>query len=141
VAQCRIVSAFTDTSSAQYREMGILLWRGFGLDEVMAQCLGTVNDTSSKGKQMPIVSLAIASVFAPRSIPLRTQHFGSPKYHFHSVSSPLATQIPHAAGVGYALRRTPNRSHNVAACIFGEGAASEGGELFFSDIDADNLFL
>lgn len=57
------------------------------------------------------------------------QHFGSPKHHFHTISSPLATQIPQAAGVGYALRRTPERrSRSVAACFFGEGAASEGGE-------------
>jgi 2-oxoisovalerate dehydrogenase E1 component alpha subunit len=55
------------------------------------------------------------------------QHFGSSKHHFHTISSPLATQIPQAAGVAYALRRSPERSSkSVAACFFGEGAASEG---------------
>ncbi len=40
----------------QYREMGVLLWRGFTYDEVMAQCFGNHEDASTKGKQMPVVS-------------------------------------------------------------------------------------
>ncbi|KAG6850343.1 hypothetical protein H0H93_014616 [Arthromyces matolae] len=93
----------------QYREMGVLLWRGFGVDNIMAQCFGNAEDTSTKGRQMPV-------------------HFGSPKLHFHTISSPLSTQIPQAAGVGYALRRDPSRrDRSIAACYFGEGAASEGG--------------
>jgi uncharacterized membrane protein len=47
----------------QYREMGVLLWRGFGLDNVMAQCLGNVNDTSTKGRQMPVVRATLCRVF------------------------------------------------------------------------------
>ena len=39
----------------QYREMGVLLWRGFGIDQVMAQCFGNEEDTSGKGRQMPVV--------------------------------------------------------------------------------------
>ena len=39
----------------QYREMGVLLWRGFTYDDVMAQCFGNCEDTSTKGKQMPVV--------------------------------------------------------------------------------------
>jgi len=65
------------------------------------------------------------------------QHFGSPEHHFHTISSPLATQIPQAAGVAYALKRTPSRrDRSVAACFFGEGAASEGGthSCFFSKL-------
>jgi 2-oxoisovalerate dehydrogenase E1 component alpha subunit len=46
------------------------------------------------------------------------------------VTSPLATQIPHAAGAAYALkmqhRLNPNLPPRVAVCYFGEGAASEG---------------
>ncbi len=41
-------------------------------------------------------------------------HFGSTEHHFHTISSPLATQIPQAAGAGYALKRTrgeKERSH------------------------------
>ncbi|KIY70906.1 branched-chain alpha-keto acid dehydrogenase E1-alpha subunit [Cylindrobasidium torrendii FP15055 ss-10] len=115
-----------DEVLGQYRETGVLLWRGFGLDNVMAQCFGTKNDTSSKGRQMPI-------------------HFGSPEHHFHTISSPLATQIPQAAGVGYALKRSPDRRHNVAACFFGEGAASEGdfhaGLMLASTIPCPVVFI
>jgi len=116
-----------DEVLGQYREMGVLLWRGFSYDEVMAQCFGNYEDTSTKGKQMPV-------------------HFGSRKYHFHTISSPLATQIPQAAGVGYALKRDPNRrGRNCAAVYFGEGAASEGdfhaGMLLASTIPSPTLFI
>ncbi|RDB17954.1 2-oxoisovalerate dehydrogenase subunit alpha, mitochondrial [Hypsizygus marmoreus] len=119
--------ASDDEVLGQYREMGVLLWRGFGLDNVMAQCFGNAEDTSGKGRQMPV-------------------HFGSPKHHFHTISSPLATQIPQAAGVAYALRRTPGRSsRSIAACYFGEGAASEGdfhaGLLLASTIPSPTLFI
>ncbi|KAF7314557.1 2-oxoisovalerate dehydrogenase subunit alpha [Mycena kentingensis (nom. inval.)] len=113
-----------DEVLGQYREMGVLLWRGFGIDNVMAQCFGNQDDTSTKGRQMPV-------------------HFGSPKHHFHTISSPLATQIPQAAGVGYALKRA--RAQNIAVCFFGEGAASEGdfhaGMLLASTIPSPTLFI
>ncbi|KAH8085403.1 thiamine diphosphate-binding protein [Cristinia sonorae] len=116
-----------DEILGQYREMGTLLWRGFGLDNVMAQCFGNHQDTSTKGKQMPV-------------------HFSSKEYHFHTISSPLATQVPQAAGVGYAIKRDPNRrGKNCAAVYFGEGAASEGdfhaGMLLASTIPSPTLFI
>lgn len=111
----------------QYREMGVLLWRKFGLDSIMAQCFGNEEDHATKGRQMPV-------------------HFGSPAHHFHTISSTLATQIPQAAGVGYALKRDPaRRGKNCAAVFFGEGAASEGdfhaGMLLASTIPSPTLFI
>jgi 2-oxoisovalerate dehydrogenase E1 component alpha subunit len=58
----------------------------------------------------------------------------------------LATQIPQAAGVGYALKRDPaRRDKNIAAVIFGEGAASEGdfhaGMLLASTVPSPTLFI
>lgn len=48
----------------------------------------------------------------------------------HTISSPLATQIPHASGAAYALklqrRLDPSLPPRVAVVYFGEGAASEG---------------
>lgn len=41
-----------------------------------------------------------------------------------TVSSPLATQIPHAAGAGYALKLS--NANKISVCFFGDGAASEG---------------
>lgn len=94
---------FQDEVLGQYRELGVLLWRDFSLDSIMGQAFGNSNDISSKGRQMPV-------------------HLGSPAHHFHTISSPLATQIPQAAGVGYALKRDPNRQgKNCAVCFFGEG--------------------
>ena len=64
-------------------------------------------------------------------------HYGSKALNFHTISSPLATQIPQgawtslatllsdtltAAGAAYALKK----SGRVVICYFGEGAASEG---------------
>ena len=46
---------------AQYREMGVLLWRGFPIEKVMAQCFGNEEDTSGKGRQMPVVCELAAS--------------------------------------------------------------------------------
>lgn len=54
---------------------GVLLWRGFRLDEAMNQCYGNVKDLG-KGKQMPV-------------------HYGSKDLNFYTISSPLATQMPH----------------------------------------------
>lgn len=48
----------------------------------------------------------------------------------HTISSTLATQIPHAAGAAYAVKmrglQDPTLPKRVVACYFGEGAASEG---------------
>lgn len=71
-----------------------------------SQVFGTTDDLG-RARQMPV-------------------HFGSTEHHFHTISSPLATQIPQAAGAAYALKRTPHRKNNVVVCYFGEGAASEG---------------
>ena len=39
----------------QYRELGVLLWRGWGLKAIMNQCFGNHMDMASKGRQMPVV--------------------------------------------------------------------------------------
>ncbi|KAJ7780728.1 thiamine diphosphate-binding protein [Mycena maculata] len=74
------------------------------------------------------------------------QHFGSLKHHFNTISSPLATQIRQAAGVGDALCCAPSqRSRSIAVCFFGEGATSEGdfhaGLLLASTIPSLTLFI
>jgi 2-oxoisovalerate dehydrogenase E1 component alpha subunit len=38
----------------QYREMGVLIWRGASLQMLMGQCLSTESDTG-QGRQMPVV--------------------------------------------------------------------------------------
>ncbi|KAI5477591.1 hypothetical protein MNV49_006077 [Pseudohyphozyma bogoriensis] len=97
----------TDEVFAQYREVGVLLYRDYPLSSIMSQVFSTVTDTATRGRQMPV-------------------HFGSDHHHFHTISSPLATQIPQAAGAAYALKRTPGREKGCVVCYMGEGAASEG---------------
>lgn len=89
----------------QYREGGVLYWRGYPLQSMVDQCFGNVRDMG-KGRQMPV-------------------HYGSLKHKYYTVSSPLGTQITHAAGAGFMLRQK-NQGEAVSCCYFGEGAASEG---------------
>ncbi len=89
---------------AQYRESGVLLWRGFTIQECCDQIIGNANG-SCKGKQMPI-------------------HYGSKKLNFVTISSPLATQLPQAVGSAYAFKRKQNEL--ITIVYFGDGAASEG---------------
>lgn len=90
---------------AQYREAGVLVWRGFTISDFVNQCYGNLED-QGKGRQMPV-------------------HYGSRKLNFVTISSPLATQIPQAVGAAYAFKRLPNNDRCVIT-YFGEGAASEG---------------
>ncbi|KAI8467290.1 MAG: thiamine diphosphate-binding protein [Monoraphidium minutum] len=93
-----------DQVFAQYREQGVLLWRGFSFDDFANQCYGNEREPG-KGRQMPI-------------------HYGSKALAYHTISSPLATQLPHAVGAAYALKL--QGAPLLAAAYFGEGASSEG---------------
>ena len=93
-----------DQVFAQYREQGALLWRGFTFQEAAAQCFGAGLD-ACKGRQMPV-------------------HYGSRKLNYHTISSPLGTQLPHAVGAGYSMKLQGDPG--IAVAYFGEGAASEG---------------
>ena len=93
-----------DVVFSQYREQGVLMWRGFSMLDMADQCYGNARE-QGKGRQMPI-------------------HYGAKALNFHTISSPLATQLPHAAGAAYALKLS--RRPAVAVAYFGEGAASEG---------------
>lgn len=93
-----------DMIMAQYREQGALRYRGFTLEQFMNQLFSNEKDLG-KGRQMPV-------------------HYGSKDIHYMTISSPLATQIPQAAGYAYAQKL--RGLNNVTICYFGEGAASEG---------------
>ncbi|CAN1234654.1 2-oxoisovalerate dehydrogenase subunit alpha 1, mitochondrial [Linum perenne] len=93
-----------DVILPQYREPGILLWRGFTLQEFANQLFGNKDDYG-KGRQMPI-------------------HYGSKKLNYITISSPLATQIPQAAGVAYSLKM--DKKDACVATFFGDGSTSEG---------------
>ncbi|KAF2116123.1 2-oxoisovalerate dehydrogenase subunit alpha mitochondrial precursor [Lophiotrema nucula] len=99
-----------DVVFCQYRESGVYMQRGFTLDQFMNQLFSNSKD-AGLGRNMPV-------------------HYGSRELNIHTISSTLATQIPHAAGAAYALKlqnhQNPDVPPRVAVCYFGEGAASEG---------------
>lgn len=82
----------TDIVFGQYREAGVLMYRGFTIQDICnqvnrfvancnmyvkkktKQCYSNEHDLG-KGRQMPV-------------------HYGSRALNFHTISSPLATQIP-----------------------------------------------
>ncbi|OVA00026.1 Dehydrogenase [Macleaya cordata] len=96
--------ALDDIIFPQYREPGVLLWRGFTLQEFANQLFGNKADYG-KGRQMPI-------------------HYGSNKLNYVTVSSPIATQIPQAVGAAYSLKM--ENKDSCAVTYFGDGSTSEG---------------
>eukprot|EP00624_Nannochloropsis_granulata_P004067 evm.model.NODE_30405_length_21186_cov_23.722647.6 len=92
----------TDPVLAQYREGGVLMWRGFTLDQFADQCFSNCDDLG-KGRQMPI-------------------HYGTAALHFQTISSPLATQIPQAVGAAYGVKLEdalqPTEEKRCAPVIF-----------------------
>jgi 2-oxoisovalerate dehydrogenase E1 component alpha subunit len=94
-----------DLVYAQYREAGVLVWRGFTISQFIDQCYGNVDD-DGKGKQMPV-------------------HYGCRQLNFVTISSTLTTQLPQAVGSAYVFKRQANNKRCVVV-YFGDGAASEG---------------
>ncbi len=88
----------------QYREDGALFWRGYTPLQYVHHMFGNAKD-SILGRQMP-------------------NHFGSRELNVVTVSSPLATKIPHAAGCAYAMKLQGEEA--CALCYFGEGTTSKG---------------
>lgn len=99
-----------DVIFCQYREQGVLRHRGFTFRDYMNQLFANKHDPGH-GRNMPV-------------------HYGSRELNVHTISSPLATQIPQASGAAYALKmqriQNPDSPERVVAVYFGEGAASEG---------------
>ena len=107
---CQIGSAWAyqrgkDVWVPYYRDMGVCLVAGITPRDVFLGVFGKREDPSSGGRQMPA-------------------HWGSRRLGILTGSSPIATQIPHAAGVAYAIKLRGEDA--VVGCWFGDGATSEG---------------
>jgi len=87
-----------------YREPGAWFWRGYTLADYVNQLHGNAEDPI-KGRQMPV-------------------HHSAAWLNLVSVSSPVGTQIPQAAGMAMAARL--RKKDDVALVYFGEGATSTG---------------
>jgi 2-oxoisovalerate dehydrogenase E1 component alpha subunit len=88
-----------------YRDGAVVLAAGMTPYEVFLGIFAKADDPSSGGRQMP-------------------SHWGHRELRIITGSSPIATQIPHAAGIAYAVRY--RREDAVVATWFGDGATSEG---------------
>jgi 2-oxoisovalerate dehydrogenase E1 component alpha subunit len=88
-----------------YRDMGICLTAGLTPRDVFLGVFGKRDDPSSGGRQMPA-------------------HWSSRRLGIVTGSSPIATQIPHASGIAYAIKY--RGQDGVVGCWFGDGATSEG---------------
>lgn len=88
-----------------YRDTGVVLTLGMTPDEVLQGVFARAADPCSGGRQMP-------------------NHWGSARLGIITGSSPIATQLPHAAGLAYAAKQRGD--DQVAVSYFGEGASSKG---------------
>jgi 2-oxoisovalerate dehydrogenase E1 component alpha subunit len=92
----------TDWLYPAYREIGAALFRGYDLKTFMCQMFGNAEDPV-RGRQMPV-------------------HHTVRKLNFVTISSPVATQIPHAVGTAWAAKL--QGKDDVACAFFGEGGTS-----------------
>jgi len=88
-----------------YRDGAVVLAAGMTPFEIFLGIFAKADDPSSGGRQMP-------------------SHWGHKGLDIISGSSPIATQIPHAAGIAYAIKY--RQEDAVVGCWFGDGATSEG---------------
>ncbi|MGH2749826.1 MAG: thiamine pyrophosphate-dependent dehydrogenase E1 component subunit alpha [Actinomycetota bacterium] len=94
-----------DVFCPYYRDMALCLAAGFTPKDVFTGLFGKTDDPSSGGRQMPA-------------------HWGSRKLNIITGSSPIATQVLHAAGIAYAKKY--KHEDSVVGTWFGEGGTSEG---------------
>ena len=94
-----------DVFCPYYRDMALVLVAGFTPTDVFMGLFGKEKDPSSGGRQMPA-------------------HWGSAKHNIITGSSPIATQVLHAAGIAYSKKY--KKEDAVVGTWFGEGGTSEG---------------
>lgn len=95
----------TDFTLPYYRGLGTVLVMGMTPLDVMLAVFARATDPNSGGRQMPA-------------------HYSSRKDRIVTQSSPVGTQIPHAAGIGLAERLKGGNA--VVWTSFGEGTTSQG---------------
>ena len=88
-----------------YRDMALVLSLGMEPRHLMLALFGKREDPSSGGRQMPA-------------------HFSYRRLNIVSATSPVATQIPQAAGIALAAKL--RGEDTVVLTCFGEGSTSEG---------------
>ncbi|GAC1370157.1 MAG: 3-methyl-2-oxobutanoate dehydrogenase subunit alpha [Actinomycetota bacterium] len=107
---CQVGTAYTLTPGRDYfvpyyRDLAVVLVAGLTPRDVLLGVFARAEDPCNGGRQMP-------------------SHWGCQRLGIINGSSPIATQVPHAAGLAYAIKY--RREPGVVMCWFGEGATSEG---------------
>jgi 2-oxoisovalerate dehydrogenase E1 component alpha subunit len=107
---CQVATAWPLTRGKDifvpyYRDMAVCLVAGMTAKDVFLGVFAKADDPSSGGRQMPA-------------------HWGSRRLGIITGSSPIATQIPHASGIAYAMKVRGEDA--VVGSWFGDGATSEG---------------
>ena len=118
---CQTAAAFavnrgTDYIVPYYRDLALMLAVGMTPADFLISLFGKQGELSSLGRQMP-------------------SHFGAKEFNVISTSAPVGTQIPHAAGLAFAIRyrlenglQDPDDTSKprLAITSIGEGSTSQG---------------
>ena len=105
VAAAKCLRPGRDWVLPYYRDIGVVLTLGMSLREVMLFEFGKAADPNSGGRQMP-------------------KHWGMKRLKIMTQSSPVATQLPHACGLAWAMR--VKREKGIVWVSFGDGVTSKG---------------
>ena len=106
VAAGMVLRAGEDWIYPYYRDRALCLTLGVTPYEMLLEAVGAAADPASGGRQMP-------------------SHWGHPKYHIVSSSSPTGTQFLQAVGCAEASRHT-EANGEITLVSGGEGSTSEG---------------
>lgn len=99
-----------------YRDLALVMCTGVTAEEFMISLYGKEGEISSKARQMP-------------------SHFGAKNLNIVSTASPVATQVPQAAGMAFAIKyrieqglqdRNDATQPRLALTCLGEGSTSQG---------------
>lgn len=94
-----------DWVTPYYRDLALMLCLGYTPREFIMSLMGKREEPNSGGRQMP-------------------SHWGLKRANAVSHSAPVATQCPHAVGIGLAIKM--RREDKVVLTTLGEGSTSQG---------------